>query len=79
MKRMFSLGVRHTPPKVVNPPYVHKLKEAPPREGFFEYEEYIRLRDSLTDHLKPVLTIAHFTGMRKQEILNLTWDQTNVF
>lgn len=79
LKRMFSLGVRHTPPKVVNPPYVHKLKEAPPREGFFEYEEYIRLRDSLPDHLKPVLTIAHFTGMRKQEILNLTWDQTNVF
>lgn len=79
LKRMFSLGVRHTPPKVVNPPYVHKLKEAPPREGFFEYEEYIRLRDSLPDHLKPVLTIAHFTGMRKQEILNLTWYQTNVF
>lgn len=79
LKRMFSLGVRHTPPKVVNPPYVHKLKEAPPREGFFEYEEYIRLRDTLPDHLKPVLTIAHFTGMRKQEILNLTWDQTNVF
>ncbi len=79
LKRMFSLGVRHTPPKVVNPPYVHKLKEAPPREGFFEYEEYIRLRDELPDHLKPVLTIAHFTGMRKQEILDLTWDQTNVF
>jgi integrase len=79
LKRMFSLGVRHTPPKVVNPPYVHKLKEAPPREGFFEYDEYIRLRDALRDHLKPVLTIAHFTGMRKQEILNLTWDQTNVF
>jgi integrase len=79
LKRMFSLGVRHTPPKVMNPPFVHKLKEAPPREGFFEYEEYIRLRDALPDYLKPVLTIAHFTGMRKQEILNLKWDQTNVF
>ncbi|MHB8092607.1 MAG: tyrosine-type recombinase/integrase [Syntrophales bacterium] len=79
LKRMFSLGVRHTPPKVVNPPYVHKLKEAQPREGFFEYEEYIRLRDKLPDYLKPVLTIAHFTGMRKQEILNLTWEQTNIF
>jgi len=79
LKRMFSLGVRHTPPKAINPPYVHKLKESPPREGFFEYEEYLRLRDELQDHLKPVLTIAYFTGMRKQEILNLTWDQTNVF
>jgi integrase len=79
LKRMFTLGMRHTPPKVINPPYVHKLKEAPPREGFFEYEEYIRLRDELPDHLKSILIIAHFTGMRKQEILDLTWDQTNVF
>ena len=79
LKRMFTLGVRHTPAKVVNPPFVHKLKEAPPREGFFEYEDYIRLRDVLPDHLRPVLTLAYFTGMRKREILNLTWDQTNVF
>jgi integrase len=78
LNRMFTLGARHTPPKVINPPFVPKLKEAPPREGFFEYEEYIRLRDMLPDYLKTVLTIAHFTGMRKREILCLTWDHTNV-
>lgn len=79
LKRMFTLGVRHMPPKVISPPFVPKLKEAPPREGFFEYEEYIRLRDFLPDYLKTVLIIAYFTGMRKKEILCLTWDQTNVF
>lgn len=79
LMQMFTLGARHTPPKVISPPFVAKLKEAPPREGFFEYEEYIRLRDLLPDYLKTVLIIAYFTGMRKKEILCLTWDQTNVF
>ena len=79
LNRMFTLGARNTPPKVINPPFVPKLKESPPREGFFEDEEYIRLRDLLPDYLKTVLTIAYYTGMRKKEILNLTWDQTNVF
>jgi integrase len=79
LKRMFTLGVRHTPQKIVNSPYVPKLKSAPPREGFFEYEDYIRLKDMLPDYLKPILTIAYFTGMRKREILNLKWNQTNVF
>lgn len=78
LNRMLTLGVRNTPPKVVNPPFVPKLKEAPPREGFFEYEDYISLQGHLPDHLKPVLTIAYFTGMRKKEILCLTWDRINL-
>ena len=78
LKRMFTLGERHNPPKVMNPPFVLKLKESQPREGFFEYEEYVLLRDLLPCHLKAVLTIAYFTGMRKQEILSLKWDQINI-
>jgi len=78
LNRMLTLGARQTPPKVVNQPFVPKLKEAPPREGFFEYEDYIRLLEFLPDHMKPVLTIAYFTGMRKREILCLTWDRTNL-
>jgi integrase len=79
LKRMFSLGAQSTPPKVVQMPHIPRLKENNVRTGFFEYEEFAKLRDELPEYLKPVFTMAYFTGMRKGEILPLTWKQVNVF
>lgn len=77
LKKMFSLGARAS--KVHRVPYVPKLVEHNIRKGFFELDEYMRLRRELPEYLKPVLTMAFHTGMRKSEILSITWKQANVF
>jgi integrase len=76
--RMFSIGSLCNPPKVNNPPFITKLKEAPPRKGFVEWGDFMALRDNLPDYLKGLCTFGYRTGWRLSEILKLKWSEVDL-
>ncbi len=48
------------------------------RTGFIEREDYLALKAALPSHLKPVLTTAFVTAMRRGEVLSLQWQQVDL-
>jgi len=57
---------------------VKQQKENNKRDKFLSRDECNVLIDSAEPHLKPILITALNTGMRKTEILTLTWDNVNL-
>jgi integrase len=54
------------------------LDEQNVRDGVLTHEEFQRMLDVSPAYLKPVLICAYYTGMRKGEILGLTWDRVDL-
>ena len=49
-------------------------REKNTRLRYLEEEEIKKLYDACAEHLKPIVIVALNTGMRKEEILNLRWE-----
>jgi integrase len=75
LRRMFYLAVKDG--KLHDVPHFPMLKEAPPRRGFLEHADFRRLRMELPEYLRPIATMAYYTGMRKGEILGLRWNNVD--
>ena len=52
---------------------VMKFKEPPGRMRYLQNDEITKLLNCCAGHLRPIVIMALNTGMRKGEILNLTW------
>ena len=75
--RMFQLAVRRGQVDRM-PIFPKRLEENPPREGFFEHAEYVKVRAHLPAPYQDVLDFAYYSGWRKQEILGLTWREIDL-
>ena len=60
------------------PGFPDRLRENPPRQGFFEHPEYLAVRAHLPAPWQDILDLAYYSGWRKQEILGLTWDEIDM-
>jgi integrase len=68
--RMFKLAYEDG--KLLRPPVIRKLRESGPRQGFFERDQYGRIRRYLPADLQVAITIAYTFGWRMQsEVLTL--------
>jgi integrase len=75
LRRMYNLGRRAG--KVMQVPYIPALEENNVRKGFFRHVDYLNIKATLPESLKPIVTLGYFTGMRRGEVLSLRWTQVD--
>lgn len=76
LKAMFNLAIRSE--RMERKPYFPMPREAHPRTGFFEAEDFERVRAHLPEHLKPIAEFGYYTGWRRSEITSLQWEQLDL-
>ena len=76
LHRMFVIA-RRSGLLTTIPVFPPRLRENPPRQGFFEFAEYHAIRQHLPAPYQDVLDFAYYSGWRRREITELTWDEVD--
>jgi integrase len=61
--------------KLAQTPYFPMLKEDNVRKGFLTPPQLIKLRDTMPEYLRPLVTFLYFAGCRIGAALAITWSQ----
>jgi integrase len=77
LSRMFQLAIRRGLLERM-PLFPKRLEENPPRDGFFEHDEYLNVRAHAPASYQDVLDFAYYSGWRRNEILHLTWAEVDL-
>lgn len=77
LSRMFQLAIRRGLLERM-PLFPNRLEENPPREEFFEHDEYLKVRAQAPASYQDVLDFAYYSGWRRNEIVELTWDEVDL-
>lgn len=78
LKTVISRAIKHG--KLDSNPIsgVKKLPENNVRERVLGNDGFEHLLDACPKHLRPIVLVAYYTGMRRSEILFLTWDEVDL-
>jgi len=77
LSRMFQVALRRGQLDRM-PLFPQRLQENPPRQGFFEHDEFLNVRAQLPESYQDLLDFAYYSGWRRNEILYLTWDEVDL-
>lgn len=77
LRRMFSLAVEETPKLVNSAPKFKLLPENNVKTGFFDFEQFLKLRAAIEPYLKVFITVAYDYGIRRGALKKLTWDHVD--
>lgn len=76
LSRMFSLAIQGG--RLSVKPYIPKLDEPQPRQGFFEHGAMLAVRANLTEEHRDILDFGYLSGWRIGEILTLEWSDVDL-
>ena len=76
LSKMFSLAIQSE--RLRSKPYIPRLPESEPRQGFMEHAEYLAIRQHLPLYLQDFLDFGYHSGWRRREISRLEWQHVDL-